>query len=85
MEKEKDAQTEEETAEETRKIQVAYALMFFLSQSILSFSVSLLSSSINAPRYQQSLHSQMDHNCNRLVTQKAFVNQCFGQNSTFLF
>jgi hypothetical protein len=29
MEKEKDAQTEEETAEETRKIQVAYALMFF--------------------------------------------------------
>jgi len=31
MEKEKDAQTEEETAEETRKIQVAYALMFFHS------------------------------------------------------
>jgi hypothetical protein len=82
MEKEANAQTEEETAEKTGKIQVSLVFNNF-SCIILSFSVNLLSSRISASRYPQFLHCQMDHNGGRQEAQKTLVEPHFGQNFTF--
>jgi len=85
MEKKENAETEEETSEKTGEIQVTLLFNDFSSMFFLSFSASLLSSRINAPRYPQFLHSQIDHSCGRPEAQKTLVEPHFGQNFTLCF
>jgi len=59
-----------------------YFLTFFLAYFSLSFSASLPSSMMNAPRYPQLLHSQIDHSCGRPEAQKTSTAPHFGQNFT---